>query len=152
MKVSTIGGVLLVFLFVTMPVYAQEQGSKTATNDSGGLIPTTTIDGRRRHDTTADAVAKLQSQLNLTPDQVTAITPIIGKYISKRQELRQSAKDGTLDKGDMHGQLEQLREDENQELAQILSQDQMSQWSNMQNHARHKYAAGASEGSSEAGQ
>ena len=132
MKVKIMVGVCVALLFLTMPVYAQgqRQGSKT----------------------TADVVSKLQSQLNLTPDQVTAITPIIEKYISKRQELQQSLKDGTLDKGDMHGQLEQLREDENQELSQILSQDQMSQWSNMQNHARHKYAAGGNEGSSSVGE
>ncbi len=130
MKVKIMVGVCVALLFVTMPVYAQGQGSKT----------------------TADVVAKLRSQLNLTPDQVTAITPIIEKYISKRQELRQSLKDGTLDKGDMHGQLEQLREDENQELSQILSQDQMSQWSNMQNHARHRYATGGAESASSTGE
>jgi len=130
MKVKTMSGVFVALLFVTMPVYAQGQGSKS----------------------TADVVAKLQSQLNLTPDQVTSVTPIIEKYISKRKEIQQSLKDGALDKGSMHAQLEQLREDENQELSQILSQDQMSQWSNMQNHTRHKYAAGGTQSSSGTGE
>lgn len=120
MNVKIIAGVLAALLFVTMPVYAEGQGSKT----------------------TEDVVNKLKTQLSLTDDQVTAITPIIEKYISKRQELRQGVQDGTTDKGAMRTQFEQLREDENQEIAQILSQDQMSQWSNMQNHARHKYATG----------
>jgi len=119
MKVITMAGVCAALLFVTMPVHAQGQESKTA----------------------ADVVSKLKAQLSLTDDQVTTITPIIEKYIIKRQELRQSVQDGTLDKGDMHTQFEQLREDENQELSQILSQDQMSQWSNMQNH-QHRHTAG----------
>jgi len=129
MSVKIMLGVILAALFITMPAFAQEHGSKSA----------------------IDIIAKLKTQLNLTDDQVTAISPIIEKYGSKRKELRKSVQDGTLDKGDMHAQIEQLREDENQELSQILNQDQMSQWSNMQNHARHQYGASAGS-SSETGQ
>jgi len=130
MNVKIMFGVLLAAFFITMSGYAQEHASKS----------------------TADVVAKLKTQLNLTDEQVTAISPIIEKYSSKRKELYKSVQAGTLDKGGMHAQIEQLREDENQELSQILSQDQMSQWSNMQNHARHQYGAGSAGSSSEAGQ
>ena len=130
MTMKMLCAVLAVFLFCTMSVYAQEKGAKG----------------------TADIVAKLKSQLSLTEDQVTAVTPIIEKYISKRKEIRLGLKDGSIDKGAMHTQLEQLREDENQELSQILSQDQMSQWSNMQNHARHGQATGVAVGSSGIGE
>ena len=124
MTMKVVCGVLAAFLLVTVSVWAQDKGAKG----------------------TADIMAKLQSQLNLTQDQGTAITPIIEKYISKRKELRVSVQDGSMDKGTMHAQMEQLREDENQELSQVLSQDQMSQWSNMQNHARHGLVTGGSNG------
>lgn len=140
MKVITMAGVCAAVFLLTMPVHAQEQESNIATNDTS-----------HRHDTAADVVATLKTQLSLTDDQVAAITPVIEKYIAKRQELRQSVQDGTLDKGNMHTQFEQLREEENQELSQILSQDQMSQWSNMQNH-QHRHTAGGSGSSSGGGE
>ena len=74
----------------------------------------------------------MQSKLNLTPDQVTAITPIIEKYSSKREELRQSMEDGTADQDSLRSQMKQLKTDEQQELGQVLSADQMSQWKQMQ--------------------
>ena len=74
----------------------------------------------------------MQSKLNLTQDQVAAVTPIIEKYSSKREELRQSMENGTADKDSIRSQMKQLKEDENQELSQVLSADQMSQWEQMQ--------------------
>ena len=106
------------FAGVAVPVFAQEQPTGTA-----------------------DIVAKMQSKLNLTQDQVAAVTPIIDKYSSKREELRQSMKDGSADKDSIRSQMKQLKEDENQELSQVLSSDQMSQWEQMQSQERHKHSS-----------
>jgi hypothetical protein len=88
---------------------------------------------------TADIVAKMQSKLNLTQDQVIAITPIIEKYSSKREEILQSMKNGSKDKDSIRSQMKQLKEDEGQELSQVLSSDQMSQWEKMMSQGRHKH-------------
>ena len=94
--------------------------------------------GEHQPPSTADIVAKAQSKLNLTQDQVTAITPIIEKYSSQREELWQSMKDGSKDKESIRSQMKQLKGDENQELSQVLSDEQMSQWNSMQSHRQHK--------------
>jgi len=96
-------------------------------------------------------VSMMQSKLNLTSDQVSAITPIIEKYSSKREELRQSMEDGTADRDSMRSQMKQLREDEKQELSQVLSTDQISQWEQMQKHKHGGGAWGSGGGNSEGG-
>jgi len=105
-----------------VPVFAQEKPSS----------------GEHQPPSAADIVAKMQSKLNLTQDQVTAITPIIEKYSSQREELWQSMKDGSKDKESMRSQMKQLKTDESQELSQFLSAEQMGQWEQMQNHRQHK--------------
>ncbi|MBF0571083.1 MAG: hypothetical protein HQL12_04360 [Candidatus Omnitrophica bacterium] len=86
-----------------------------------------------------DIVSRIQSKLNLTQDQVAAVSPIIEKYSSKRRELWQSVKDKTADKESIHSQMKQLKEDEKQELSQVLSDDQLNQWEQMQGQGRHKH-------------
>ena len=99
-----------------------------------------------------DIVAKMQSKLNLTQYQVSAVTPIIEKYTSKRQELRQSVEDGSTDRDSVRGQLKQLKSEEAQELGQVLSADQVSQWEQMMSQRRHKQSGdGGTEGSSDSG-
>jgi len=120
MGMKVIYSCVMVLLFATMPVFAQGQPLSAD-----------------------DIVAKMQSQLNLTQDQVAAITPIIEKYSSKRQELQQNAEDGTLERSDMRTQMKQLRVDEKQELSQILSADQMIQWKQMQKQM-HAHSAASS--------
>jgi len=83
-----------------------------------------------------DIVSKMQSKLSLTQDQVTAITPIVEKFTSKRQELRQGTEDGTIERGSMRNQMKQLKDEEKQELSQVLSADQLSQWEKMQRQMR----------------
>ena len=116
MMMKMIYACLIVLFFITIPVFAQEQPSS----------------GEHQPPSAADIVAKMQSKLNLTQDQVAAVTPIIEKYSSKREELRQSMKDGSKDKDSLRSQMKQLKADENQELSQFLSSDQMSQWEQMQ--------------------
>jgi outer membrane lipoprotein-sorting protein len=104
-KASTL---LMVLLLIVVSAFAQEQPSSAD-----------------------EIVAKMQSTLNLTQDQVTAVTPIIGKYTSKRAALRQSMEDGTADRDSLRVQMKQMRTDEAGELSQVLSAEQMSQWKSM---------------------
>ena len=116
-------------LMGVVPVYAQDQ------QPGDGHQPPSA----------EDIVAKMQSKLNLTQDQVAAVTPIIEKFSTKRDELRQSMEDGTADKESIHSQMKELREDEKQELSQVLSSDQISQWQQMQGHG-HKHDSPAQAG------
>ena len=128
--------VLMALLMVTAPLYAQDQSSGD----------------EHQPPSTEEIVAKMQSKLNLTQDQVTAITPIIEKYSSKREELRQGIEDGTADRDSLRSQMKQLGTDERQELSQVLSADQMSQWKSMMGQHMHKHSSdGDSGGSSGSG-
>jgi transcriptional accessory protein Tex/SPT6 len=115
-----------VLLFVTLPVFAQDQLQ-------GDSVP--------QPSSAADIVANMQSKLNLTQDQLTAVTPIIEKYLSKDGELRQKIKDGTLDKSSIPSQIKELRADENQELGQVLSADQLKRWKKMLIQRRHRHSS-----------
>jgi hypothetical protein len=94
-----------------------------------------------------DIVAKMQSKLNLTQDQVNAVSPIIGAYSSKRQDILQSIEKGTADKVSIRSQMKQLKQDERRELSQVLSSNQISQWNKMQSQqGRHKHSSAGDEG------
>jgi peptidoglycan hydrolase CwlO-like protein len=118
---------LTALFFVSIPVSAQEQQPG---------------DEHLRALSTVDIVAQMQSKLNLTQDQVTAITPIIEKYSSQREALRQSIQDGTADKDSIRSQMKQLKADEKQDLSQVISAGQLSQWEQMQSRGRHKHSSG----------
>ena len=120
MVMKSIYACLLVLLLTTMTTFAQDQQP-----------PNTT-----------DMVAKMQAALNLTQDQVTAITPIIDKYSSKRDDLRQSMEDGTADRDSIRTQMKQLRVDEGQELSQVLSADQMAKWKKIMSQGKHRHSEG----------
>jgi len=109
---------LMGLFLMTIPVFAQQQPPSAG-----------------------DIVARMQSQLNLTQDQSSAITPIIEKYTSKREELRQGVEDGTVERSNMRAQMKQMREDEKQELSQILSADQVSQWDALMKSQMHRHPA-----------
>jgi len=121
MLMKTIYAFIMGLFFITIPVYAQDQPSG----------------GEHQLPSAADIVAKMQSKLNLTQDQIAAVSPIIEKYTSKREVLRQSMLDGTADKDSMRSQMKQLKEDEKQELSQVLSADQLGQWEQMQSRRKH---------------
>ena len=110
---------LMVLFFSVMPLFAQNQPPSPD-----------------------EIIQKMQSKLNLTSDQVTAITPIITNYASKFEALRQQAEDGSLDRSDMHEQMKSLREAEKQELSQILSAEQISQWMQMSKGHHHNEGSG----------
>jgi Spy/CpxP family protein refolding chaperone len=136
MIVKPLFACVMVLFFTMMPVYAQDQPQG---------------DEKHQPPSADDIVSRMQTKLNLTQDQLTAITPIIEKYSSKREELHQSMEDGTADKESIHSQMKQLRADEGQELSKVLTADQMSQWDSMQAQGRRKHSDGVSnnEGPSE---
>jgi uncharacterized protein YPO0396 len=117
---------LMVLFLSTAPIFAQDQSSGD----------------EHQPPSAADIVAKMQAKLNLTQDQVTAVTPIIEKYNSKREDLKQSMEDGTADRDSIRSQMKQLKADEAQELGQVLSADQVSQWEQMMSQRRHKQSSG----------
>ena len=116
MGMKAIFACLMVLFFTAMPAFAQDQPSSAD-----------------------EIVSKMQSKLNLTQDQVGAITPIIEKYSSKREALRQS--NGIETQDSIRSQMKQLKTDESQELSQFLSSDQMGQWEQMQSQGRHKHSS-----------
>jgi len=121
MAMKTFLASVMLLFFMAIPVFAQDQQASAE-----------------------DIAAKLESKLNLTQDQVTAITPIIEKYSSKRQGLRQSMEDGTSDPDTIHAQIKQLKQDEKQELSQVLSADQLALWEQVQGqmHKHHSQEGG----------
>jgi Skp family chaperone for outer membrane proteins len=122
MSMKIVCGFLMALFFTAMPLYAQDQPP-----------------GDAHQPLSADEiVSRMQSKLSLTQDQVTAITPIIEKYTSKREELKQGVEDGTIERSDMRNQMKQMKADEQQELSQVLSADQLSQWEQMMSQRRHK--------------
>ncbi|MBF0511297.1 MAG: hypothetical protein HQL13_03110 [Candidatus Omnitrophica bacterium] len=94
-----------------------------------------------------EIVSKMQVKLHLTQDQMTAVKPIIEKFLSKREELKSSMEDGTNDKDKIKGEMKQLRLDEAQELGQVLSAAQLSQWKQMQKSLRQKPPVGNNQSS-----
>jgi len=98
-------------LFLAAPVYAQEQRSAD------------------------DIVQKMTTELNLTPEQASAIKPIIEDNMAKRQALMNSS----TDKSAIKDQMTQLKQDENQKLSQVLSADQMATLNSLkeQNRGQH---------------
>jgi len=129
MVMRLIVGIIMALFFVSslivmVPAFAQDQPSSD----------------EHQPPSADQIVSMMQTKLNLTPDQVTAITPIIEKYSSKREELRQSMEDGTADRDGIRSQMKQLKSDEGQELGQVLSADQISQWQQMMSKGRHKHS------------
>jgi len=136
MSVKTFCACLMGLFFISPPVFAQDQASSD----------------EHQPPSVDEIVQRMQSKLKLTPDQVTAITPIIQKYSDKRDELRQSMEDGTSDRDSIRGQMKALRAGENQELGQVLSADQLGQWRKMQSQMRHQHGgADSSQGSGASG-
>ena len=67
--------------------------------------------------------------LNLTPQQVDALKPVVKENLAERKQLRQNLRQqGITDKVAIKEQMDQLKAIENQRLSQILSADQMNKW------------------------
>ena len=106
MKSKIIRHTLVILLFLSVSVYAQETAS------------------------VSDIIGKMAKELNLTQQQVDAVKPIIREDIAKREEFRQSIQDQTMiaDRDIIRDKIEQLDKDEDQKLSQVLTHDQMNKW------------------------
>jgi hypothetical protein len=85
-----------------------------------------------------EVIGKMKEKLELTQDQVSAVTPIIEKYTSKFQDLKQSMGENK-DLENLSAQMKKLLKDEGQELSQFLSLEQMRLWKSMQHARRRKH-------------
>ena len=89
---------------------------------------------RAQLDSVDDIVAKMTTELNLTPQQIDAVKPIIQGYMSARKQLIQSFRQqGLTDKDALKSQIDQLKSVERQKLSQVLSQSQMDKWLEKEN-------------------
>jgi len=81
-----------------------------------------------------DIVAKMKKELNLTPQQIDAIKPIIQEYMTGRKGLIQNFRQqGLTDKDALKSQIDQLKSVERRKLGQILNQAQMDKWLEREN-------------------
>ena len=72
---------------------------------------------RAQLDSVDDTVAKMTTELNLTPQQIDAVKPIIQGYMSARKQLIQSFRQqGLTDKDALKSQIDQLKNVERQKL------------------------------------
>jgi len=76
---------------------------------------------------------QITANMKLSPEQVRSIQSIVMRYIIKIRDLQQRLEKGELDGKTMYGQREQLYKDEDRELGQILTTEQMNIWANIQN-------------------
>ena len=107
---AIIGYFLVILFFLGISAYAQDE--KPATDDT---------------------LAGMKAELNLTQAQADVVKPIIEEYTAKRYQIRESSKEqGVMDKNIILSRMEQLREEETQKLAQVLTPDQMKQWNKKQ--------------------
>lgn len=74
-----------------------------------------------------DLLTVMKDKLELTDDQVDAVTPIVQKYAAKLQDLRQAMND-QANEDRLQALIKKLRHDEGQELSQVLSSDQLGRW------------------------
>jgi hypothetical protein len=77
-------------------------------------------------------ISKMTAQLDLQPDQVAGITPIIQRYVVLFANLQKSIRDGTINASSVDSQRQQLEDAETQDLSQYLKPYQLSEWRNMQ--------------------
>lgn len=80
----------------------------------------------------SDIIAKMESELDLQPEQVFNITPIIEKYTMEFQDLQKSIKDGTMNPSAVDSQRQGIEAAETQDLSQYLKPNQLSEWRSMQ--------------------
>ena len=105
--------VLFLFLFLSVPLFAQEGNVQSAVDYKAN---------------------KMKKELNLTDSQAVAIKPILKDYLTKREAfLQEAAGQGIVDHVAVKGTLKGLKEGEYQKLSKILDEDQMKKLINKEN-------------------
>ena len=71
-------------------------------------------------------LSQMQKQLNLTPDQVEKIRPILQDESRKMEDLRAKNQNGSADRSSMRKEMQQIRTDANKRIEQMLTPDQVT--------------------------
>jgi len=82
---------------------------------------------------TSAVMQKITSTIKLTPDQISAVEPVIRENIAKVRDLHLSLQKGTIDDKTFNVQKALLNDEENRKLGGILNAGQMKVWWNIQN-------------------
>lgn len=98
-------------------------------------------------------IARLSRKLQLTPDQVAKIEPILQ---NRQQQFRQLQGDNALSPHDMHQKMRSIKQDAEQQVLGILSDGQRKQYllmlqKGMQKWRDKKHGAPADEGADDDG-
>jgi len=103
---------------VLLPVEAQQRGQR------GGRGPN--LD---------EQIKALSTQLELTEDQAKSVRTVIEKQARQRRELFQSSGG---DREAMRAAMADLQEETNSQLAEILTEDQMAKYKEIQSQRRRR--------------
>ena len=96
------------------------------------LSVTAKAQGERQH--VDDRLSKMTMELSLTSPQVDAVRPIIKAYMAKREEaLQETEWAPIIDLAGLRRKMRLLKQDEYQQLRQVLSKDQMARWIQKEN-------------------
>lgn len=119
MSKKLIGSIVMAAVFLIPAVHAQESGEAAA--PAAGPSPDR-------------IVGLMQQKLELTPEEVAAVTPIVADFQTKRQQI----KSGVADKKSMRKQMKQLKDEEEEKLSKVLPEEKMKKWQGMQDNLRDK--------------
>ena len=104
MSFQLMGSIVMAFVVLTASAYAKEGYSVN------------------------DVAAKMQRELHLTDPQVEAVKPIIKADLAKRQAFFESLEaEAVVNKSSVRTTLLKFKEEENQQLSQVLTKEQMKQ-------------------------
>ena len=71
-------------------------------------------------------LSQMQKQLNLTPDQVEKIRPILQDESRKMEDLRAKNQNASADRSTMRKEMKQIRTDASKRIEQVLTPDQVT--------------------------
>jgi len=71
-------------------------------------------------------LSRMQKQLNLTPDQVEKIRPILQDESRKMEDLRAKNQNASADRSSMRKEMQQIRNDARKHIEQVLTPDQVT--------------------------
>ena len=137
MKRKVFGTVLAVFFLMGASVYAQQAAP------AAPVAPA--AQPKQQPPTAQSVVEKMQKQLNLTPQQVTALTPVVEDTMAKRKQIKESLKLQGADKKALHQQLIQVNKGEEDAFSKILTPEQMKMLRDMRakRMSKHSHLKGA---------
>lgn len=90
-----------------------------------------------------DIIAKMQTKLDLQPDQIYHVTPVIERYTAALNDLQKTIEDGTINPSAVDSQRRHFLDAETQEISPYLKAYQLSEWRPLQAEIyQQKFEAG----------